>query len=813
MNDNNDSNDNNKKITELEQMPSEGIKGVRRRKTAEESSELWFHASKSIISKFRRESDRIKIYEIAGRDSNLTDLLIAAAVIHLYYYNGIRTMNPLEISNIDVSNIKNIEFAELKNLFQEFKLLIGDSIEYELKLNENSIKLLEKILEYIKDLNEPISNEKFEELTEYLENNITEILQKYPYIMFFDYIGTLLGYKNQILEKIIEESSSLKVISQDIEKEIIEGGRKDLYLELSALDELITKLKENFEFESKKDLQSETVSLKQIAINTLKNLLNIFPVSKRALEIFFDALNFKKELIAKFSELNKTKIDYESFENGIMDIITKKIGEICNKGSTNHLIYFLQFIMDKDFSQIIELFNRFGIVDIFSFSEQFIINRTKISQMLGVYGIQKIDILKISNPLKDPINLAEIQLYNMKKVDSHLNSKTISDLFDDYNNNKSILEKIANEIHWNLEDLYKFYRKKKIIQIKLIESNLVSSYYSLLTFFDFENMINNLVKEIFFYLFSNFTLQISRILETYLKLKEDIGILLLGLKKIKSSLGIEQDWVIVKIEELMIERIMKRQKELSLIFNAENNPFLVNGFILARYTDSTLNNCQKLIKDEPSFIYKGIKNLSLPSDMVSPVSYCIAYDIFERYKFYQEQTLMKVEKTSLEEKLKIDKQKEEIFESQKENTLNWIEKKITSSIMRISSKGINPTTLYWSEKDTQSCRDNILLHIKTKGSILMGLIDFYSFTLKKMKELWPETKIQDENSIRNEIIQICVKIISKRLKKTEQEIDENIINTSIIEGEQISIAEELAKSICQKLDKILYKKFKQTLNQ
>ncbi|MHA1297818.1 MAG: hypothetical protein ACTSO9_00065 [Candidatus Helarchaeota archaeon] len=789
------------------------IIGVRRRKVAEESSELLFQTSKAIISRFRRESDKEKIYSIVGKDNTLTNLLIGSAVIHLFYYSGIRTINPLESVNVSVSHINNIELMELKNLFEEFKFLIKDTTMYEIKLIENKYELLGTILDYIKESDESIFNEKLDELREKIVDKLTEILQKFPYIMFFDFIGSLLGYTKKIKEKVIKETSELKIISQELEKEIIEGGKKDSYLELTTLNILMEQLKKDFEFKSKKELQSEAVPLKKIALHILKSIINKLPTSKRALNIFYDTLAFNKKLISKFSEINNKKTNYDVFENEMISLIKNKITDICQNSTSNHLIYFLQFIMDKNFSEIVALLNRFGLLDFNRFAELFKVDKNRINQLLKVYGIQKIDLLKMSNPSNDPLKLAEIKLFELKKSNNQLNSKTISDLFENYDNYKLLLAKIANLINWKIDDLYKYYRKKKLIQKKFIDSKLVPSFSYILLLFDYENAINNVTREIYFSFFSNITKQISRILETYIKLKEDIGILLLGLKRIQSSIGVEQSWVVVKIEELMIQRIMKRQEELSLIFNAENDPFLVNGFILAKYTDSTLKECKKMIETEPSLIYQDVKELPLPPDMISPISYCIAYDILERYKIYQERAKLKVEQVLLEEKLKKTKKKEEVLEAQKANTLNWIERRITSSIMRITSKGINPTTLYWAEKDTLSCRDNMLLHTKNKKSLIEGLIDYYNFALNKMKELWPKTKVPDISSLKKEIIQISANIISKRLKKPIEAFNEEIINDNAIEGEKLYIAEEIAKKIGKKLDKILYKKFKQALNE
>ena len=54
----------------------------------------------------------------------------------------------------------------------------------------------------------------------------------------------------------------------------------------------------------------------------------------------------------------------------------------------------------------------------------------------------------------------------------------------------------------------------------------------------------------------------------------------------------------------LINRIIKMQEELVVILNSRNQPFLINGFIYARLTDSALKESITKLKDESSPIIK-----------------------------------------------------------------------------------------------------------------------------------------------------------------------------------------------------------------
>ena len=63
-----------------------------------------------------------------------------------------------------------------------------------------------------------------------------------------------------------------------------------------------------------------------------------------------------------------------------------------------------------------------------------------------------------------------------------------------------------------------------------------------------------------------------------------------------------------------------------------------------------------------------------------------------------EKRKLQVEEAKRVEFQKREKKKAEIRKDQESHTLDWIERRVTSSMMRITSKGITPTTLYWNKQ-------------------------------------------------------------------------------------------------------------------
>ncbi|MFX1258752.1 MAG: hypothetical protein ACFFAN_12900, partial [Promethearchaeota archaeon] len=487
-----------------------------------------------------------------------------------------------------------------------------------------------------------------------IEKELQEIILNYPPFFFYDLIGDLIGYTNEIKKEILEESSGFKDISINLEKKLKLEEKEDKFIELATLTRLTKKVCTDFEFKSYKELQVEAMPVRMIKNKILDFNLNRFPISIPGLNAFIDANNLKKEIIRRIEDALKEKINYEIFEKKILDFlkieIIKKLKE-----NPNDFIYFLECLNESNFDDIIYMLNKYGVYNI-------------------------LYLLNIDENLTEQVKRNMIR-YNIKKLD------IIS-----------------------LNDI----KKKSVIERVFIDELKLKNYSHILFLLEFEDIINKITRDIFFYIISKILRQLSRIIESYFKVSNDKSLFLLALKKIFETSDSEE-WVKIKLEELIIKRILNRQEELVTVFNASNQPFLVNGFLLGRLMNISLKLGIQELKNKNSLIYKDIASLKLKSDLISPISYCIGYDIIQRLENFEESRKLEVEKI-IEDKEKDKEKKAKKFRKEQQlSTLNWIERRISSSLMRINSPGINPNQLYWQDKDTKAATENIKLHSELKG--------------------------------------------------------------------------------------------------
>jgi len=721
------------------------ISGIKRKTTAVESTYRFFQTVDLIISHFKRDADKTKIFELIRHDTTFKDLLIATATIHIYHSLGIRVQDIIEGDKFTFESTKKLELTEKDIIMEEVNTLLKNSISLEMNLLNKIIDLEINFLSFLIEVRRKEGQDSYKEqflkdIEVQIEQELQEIILNYPPFFFYDLIGDLIGFTNEIKKEILEESSALKDVSIDLEKKLELEEKEDKFIELATLARLIKKVRTDFEFKSYKELQVEAMPVRMIKKKILDFNLNQFPISIPGLNAFIDANHLKKKLIKRIEDALKEQINYEEFEKKILDFlkieIIKKLKE-----HPNDFIYFLECLNESNFDDIIYMLNKYGVYNI-------------------------LYLFNIDEDLTEQVKRNMIR-YNIKKPDIV-----------------------------SLNDI----RKKSVIDRVFINELKLKNYSHILFLLEFDDIINEITKDIFFYVMSKILRQLSRIIESYFKVSNDKSLFLLALKKIFETTDSEE-WVKIKLEELIIQRILNRQEELVTIFNATNQPFLVNGFILGRLMNISLKDGIQELKDKNSLIYKDIAPLKLKSDLISPVSYCIGYDIIQRLEIFEESRKIEVEKI-IEAKEKEKERKAKKFrEEQQLSTLNWIERRITSSLMRINSPGINPNQLYWQEKDTKAATENIKLHSELKGDPFDLISQYFNFAVEKIKTFNPDINLPDIVKIKNIINEISQKILAKRIKTLEEK-------GMLLDGERYEIASQIAQIIGRLLDKALYSKFK-----
>ena len=789
------------------------ISGIKRRITAIEGTQRYFLTTNRIISHFKREKDKEIIKNLIEKRTDLKNLLLATAAIHLYHNMGIRVIETKQTMNQLTYEATSFSEQQQKSiLMSEFEMILKDSLNLE-------VDLLFKIIElenlFISSLIEQESVEtpesEKEKLQKKLENEIEikilDIINQYPSFYFYDFIGDLIGLTDQIKQDILDESSTFKDLSIELEKKLLREEKEDNLIELSTLNRIIKIVKNSFEFKSYKELKVQTMPIRMIKKKIIEHETERFPISLKALKSFIEGNKTKKRIIELINDSFKQELDYDQFESKILNYVKEKFLEQLMK-DPNDLIYFLQSLNESGFEDIIYLINQLGIHDILNMMRLNTEIYEKTNSYLIRYNIQKQDIIalqKDGNILQKTIKLlCDLKSPFLQKILNSQDFDLVKFLYKDEPQFKNLWKLIEERLGVSINDLREFVRKKQIIDKIFFQDLKLNNYDQILLLIDFEDILNRFVQDVFLFILTKILRQYSRIIEIYDKITNDKGLYLLALKKIDGTLESEE-WIKIKFEELIIKRIMSRQEELAVVLNAHNQVFLVNGFILALLLNRSLKSCISALKNEPSTIYSKMKPIALKADMISPISYCIAYDILKRFEEYnfinKSKAIETIEAEKQEEKEKI----REIREKQEESTFNWIERKITSSLMGINRPGINPNLFYWDKKkDTRILAESIKIFSETGVDAKQKFLEFYKDAVNLIRKLEPNFKLANNDRLISDIDNIIKHTLSQRTQNSPSKIEIN----ELLDGERVEISQKIAEKIGQILDKALYYKFK-----
>jgi len=791
------------------------ISGVKRKNLAIESTYRFFQTVDLIISHFKRDADKKKIFELVDDKSTFKDLLISTATIHIYHNIGIRVEEDLDFNKDTIESTKELEKKQKEIIFDEVEKLLGDSFELEIDMLYKLLTLEEKFLNFLieeRDVNfRKLDKErKLEEIEDYIEKELLSIILKNHPFYFYDIVGDLIGYSDKIKIKILEEGSTLKDLSVELEKKLKREDKEDKFIEISSLKKTITEIKKDFEFKSYKELKVQQMPVRMLKRKILEYNLNLYPTSVSGLKAFLKANKIKKLLVEKIESALKESIDYEEFEDKILDFLKNEVLTQL-KTNPNDFIYFLEDLNENKFSEVIYNLRNYGIyniLDIINIDENL---TEKVNKNMIRYNIDKYDVMRLNDPDKNVLNIVkkavnklDISIINQIKEKSRLKEFDLVKLINQENNGDLVLwEKIEEITGFDKSEIKTFLLKKQIIDKIFIEKLEIKDYSQILTLLEFNTILDRIVKDIFFYILSKILRQLSRIIESYSKVVNEKTLFLLALKKIIGTKKSEE-WVRVKIEELLIQRIINLQGEIVVIFDAFKDPFLVNGFLLGRLTDISLNKAIHDLENQTSPIFEGITPLRLKTDIISPVSYCLSYDLIKRFQQYEKERKEKVKKVIKQKKKEEEKKKREVKKKQQETTFNWIERRITSSFMRIKSSGINPNQLFWQEKDTNKTIENLKIHSEAGSNPISQFEEFFYFAIQKIKSFDSDLKLPTKEKIQSFIRNIIEKIMVKRL--SHEPNMEEIKN--MLEGERLEVSTQIAKKIGKIFDKALYTKFK-----
>ncbi|MHA1144106.1 MAG: hypothetical protein ACTSRW_05155 [Candidatus Helarchaeota archaeon] len=798
------------------------VSGIKRSSLAAESARQ-FTTPDLLTLKFRREQDFEKILELTDEESDLLTYILSACAIHLYHHMDIKTLEMKDEQLLTYEAEHKFDRLQKKALLDELSQIIGKNVIQELELFEKKTRVLKDILNVtmqLKNTNNPVEKEELEqERGKLLHQFVLSLFRKYPDYFFFDQVGDLFGLTIQTRMEMIQLASELKITQMDISEEFKREYSETL-VELGTFTHLREFFTKKWELKGAiRQLETQKVTFRRIENELMNKIIESFPFSQKGQKASIDALHLKLKIIDEFKKHVSTPRSFRNLEKDISKLVRFEIYKQALE-SPQSFVDFFSRLLDLPFNDVMEFFRKVRISNIPAFCQMLAVPVQIISKKLSEMNIRDMDLTRLSE--KGGLNIAR-QKFEEKKSQRH--EAIISMSFEEfvktgeqYPDLRQFSREFLSEITLSLRDLQDLLEKEKILKNEILIPFQVVNVDNLRLALSSIPILTNLEKEIFYHVLKNILRHISRLIEQYEKLKKDKEIFLLALKKIP-QLTESENWIQVKLEDLIIKKIMARQKEFHDLFRF-NNSHLINGFLWARLSNSSFQDASKIIKETPSPVYHGLYQFPLTYEEIPPVSFASAYDLTMRL-----QASLKLKETKIiEARAKSVAKEKPMTKIEDIETFSWIEKRIKTAIMRVGK--ISPTDLYWTDEDTKKFGSNFLLHVQVmdakkicpecgaiqvdncpkhqNGSLIrpnkiQAMASYYQFASEKIGS-------KEFSTNRQEVEEITKEVMKERLGR-DPIADEY---KQLLEGEIRLIGEKLAEKVGQKFNKTLYKKYRKT---
>ncbi|NHI91805.1 MAG: hypothetical protein EAX96_04830 [Candidatus Lokiarchaeota archaeon] len=797
------------------------ISGVQRRTTAAEGARR-FITTELLTSRLKRESDREKIKELLNNRGKIQDYLIAAGVIHLYHYVGLKTQDLAKISEsmLTLDAEKLYEKTQKDHLLTELTDIVQNFIFNELEIYEKQLNLDLEILNNTIERNEskdPLKDQIYEDNNKKLiHKTLISLFRKYSEQFFYDFIGRIYDLADTKRNDILVKASDLKATSLEIEQELKKEYEDDeKFIELITFNYLKEQINKMWELKGHiRQLETQKVTLNRIESDILKKLIENLPFSKMGLQAKKAAIELKLDIVNYVKDVYNEQKTIDEIENEINEKIKASLIKQALEGPQLFL-NFLSEYLSMTFDEVVDFLKNFQVNSVPAFCQALSVPVEPIKNKLFELHIGDRELSQLSETGALMKVKTYFQNYKARGESEFITGLTIYQLYENQSVNIDYIKgKIEEEIKVSSARIKELLEIEKQLNSEILIPYELEGVNQLRLILNLQSILTEIEKELFYSNFKNFLLFYSRIVELYQKIKKDKEIFLMAFKRI-SDLKSTEKWIEVKLEDLIIEKIMKRQSEIQEL-SLKYDPLYINCLIYARLANESFDKSKKDLTTTKSPIYTGILPIPIKYENLPPISYATAYDILKRMeRDYFERKKIKEVKIK-ERKKEEEKEKKEII--QDVDTYSWIEKRINMSLMRMGG-GIDPTSLYWNEKDSEKLSKFILLHTQVKkdkkicsidgnyvldtckehpnaiiltAGVIENVASFYKFSTQKLKDIEYSRLLEITEEIALEILKV----------RGKSDV------SALVEGEIQELGRRIGEKIGKLLNNSLYKTWK-----
>ncbi len=567
----------------------------------------------TLVNLFRDPTKKEAIIGITGKDKKTLDNLIKAAAAYLI----------VNQYHLDYSGGTPNEKAA--NLYHELKSLFGDTIGESIKIHEKAMAFTTAMYDLLLKTPAIKRTEKRKLMLSELEGDLIEIMRTVPEYYFFDFLEGLMDV-SAISRKEKRPSSAVGSGS---------GGKDEGIKEIFSFSMFRKAIIGFLNIHKIHDLELVYRPIMKLARTAYEQSVNAMPLSRRGMEAFSKANEFKNEVIKVFKEANEASETLDEISKKIHVKIYDKL-KFAAERSANDVIYYLENLLGLKFEKIVELLKSYGILDITLVGTALTTDYTTLEYRFNEKGIENKDIERLIKYEGAMTSFVQVSLDDFKRSQKskgfsreRLDAITIQSMIQDHLSDihNPALDFIANDLNLTKQELVDMLLLE--VSVKDIIKDLnIKNMTTLLMILKLQKFLKSITEEIFVSMLARLTRQVARIMEFFLlfnMIRKDMLDSIAARKK-EPRLAPRE---LLKFQEGFINLIMQLQDSVAYLLN-KDDPYDVNAFIHGKLSERTYEAALKDIKEGPSPLYFGVVNHPIVLDELEIVSNISALDLFLR---------------------------------------------------------------------------------------------------------------------------------------------------------------------------------------
>jgi len=565
---------------------------------------------KALVDLFRDEEKKDIIFTIVGNEDEKTlDNLIKAAAAYLIIFDY----------ELEYPGETQIEKAD--NLYQELKSLFGDTIGDSIKIQEKSMAFYTSLFELLLKTPAIKVAEKRKALLSDLEGDLIEILRTFPEYYFFDFLESLM------------EISSLSRKMAKPERKATAGGAKEMF----SFNLFRKTIIEFLRIRKLKDLELLYQPIKKLAQTAHDQNVDAIPISRRGMDAFYNANQFKNAILTIFKEANAEGQSLDQVSRKIHEQIQEQLRTVAER-SSNDLIYYLQNLLGTRFTKVVDLLKSYGIQDLTLVGTALTTDYTKLEYQFSEKGIEKADMDKVLKYDGNMTGFVQVSLDDYKRSrksqgysEDDYEGITIQSIIQDHLSDVAnpALGFLAFDLNLSEQELVDLLLLEVNIK-EIVRSENLKSMNHLVMVLKLQKFIDSITEEIFSSMLAKLTRQVARIIEFFLSLGKIKKSMFQSIADVVKSEQIQPRFQL-RMQDEYAGVIMQLQDNVAYLLN-KNEPYDVNAFIHGKLCELTYDDALKDLKEGNSPLYFGIVDHPIVLDDLEIVSPISALDLYFRCK-------------------------------------------------------------------------------------------------------------------------------------------------------------------------------------